>query len=122
MNQIAITPRTLTHQQVYSKSDIFSDQSLWRFCIGVFLMVLSGVIYTWIHVQVVEVGYDINRLEKMKSQLISENKALRTELALLKSPDRLEKIAMEQLGLQLPNEKQFIYISKHPGLKLAEAW
>lgn len=111
LNQIAISPRVLERQRVYSKADILSDKTLMRFCIGILLMVIAAVMYTWIHVKVVEIGYDINALNRMKQQLMAENKAASAELALLRNPQRLEKIATEQLGLKQPAETQFVYFN-----------
>lgn len=114
MTMMVATPRVLQQQSVYTKQDSWSDKSVWRFCAGVFLIVLSGLFYIGIHVQGVEIGYKINAQQKIKQELINQNKALSAEIAVLKSPERLEKIATEQLGLAVPREKQFVYFNMQP--------
>jgi cell division protein FtsL len=110
MNQIAVASRLLEAQRAYTKCDSGLDQSLWRFCLGLAFVVLAGVMCVWIHVQVVKIGYEINALERMKQGLVANNEALRVDINLLKSPERLEKVATETLGLKLPEERQFIYL------------
>lgn len=111
MNDSIAMPRVLRGQSVYSKRDHWSDKSIWRFCIGFALIVFSVLFYIGIHVQVMELGYKINSLQKIHDQLVSENKTMSVEVSFLKSPERLEKIAIEQLGLKVPEEKQFVYFN-----------
>ena len=64
------------------------------------------LVYIWLHVQEVNLGYDIAKGQKQKRELLEINKKLRIELANLKSPERIEGIALTKLGLRTPEKGQ----------------
>jgi len=61
-----------------------------------------GVFHVTARVMVVEAGYRLSRLEGEHRALIRENDTLKLELATLKSPARLEKLARADLGMMPP--------------------
>ncbi len=66
--------------------------------------------YTWCRVQYIQMGYDISgRADEQRSLAILQQN-LNIELARLKSPERIEKIARLQLGLIAPTEEQIIVV------------
>jgi cell division protein FtsL len=68
---------------------------------------VPGVLaYIWLHVQTVQFSYDIGTAQKQKKELLETNKKLRIQLANLKSPERIERIALTQLGLKPPEKGQ----------------
>ena len=71
---------------------------------------LFALFYVWTRVQVVETGYQIRHLATQAEELKGQNHALRVEVATLKSPVRLDAVALE-LGLKRPPEKQVMMIS-----------
>jgi cell division protein FtsL len=74
--------------------------ALWLSLLCVFVVELFG--YTWVRVQCVRVGYETATLTKERQRLTELQDNLRVELARLKSPQRITKIAREKLGLTLP--------------------
>ena len=75
---------------------------------GVFIAEL--LFYTWCRVQCVRVRYEITRQTAKMQQLIALQDNLKIELARLKSPRRIAKIAETQLGLIRPSSKQTLFI------------
>ena len=70
-------------------------------------LLLTGVIfYVWLQVQVINLSYDISRAQQQRKELVEINKKLRIQLANLKAPDRIEQIALNQLGLRPPQRGQ----------------
>jgi cell division protein FtsL len=65
---------------------------------------------TWCRVQSTKRGYEITRLRAETDQLSLVQKSLQIELARLKSPDRLSRIAKDKLGLITPSTQQVIEI------------
>lgn len=61
-----------------------------------------GVVHVTSRVMGVKVGYRLSTLEQEGRALTGENDRLRLELATLKSPARLERIARDQLGMVRP--------------------
>ena len=66
--------------------------------------------YTWCRVQSIQVQYEISELADNQDRLVMMQDNLKIELARLKSPQRISKIAKEQLGLILPTNKQLILV------------
>jgi cell division protein FtsL len=61
-----------------------------------------GIVHVTSRVMVVHVGYSLSELEQEATQLVREYERLKLELATLKNPARLERIAQEQLSMGSP--------------------
>lgn len=66
--------------------------------------------YTWCRVQCIRTGYEISREDRRHQNLITLQNNLRIELARLRSPERIAKIAEQKLGLVMPTSEQMIII------------
>jgi cell division protein FtsL len=80
--------------------------------IAVLALVLVGVtlLHVWLRLQVVHMGYVLATTSKLQNQLEQENRELKVELATLTSPDRLEAMARQRLGLRPPEKGQVIVL------------
>jgi len=77
---------------------------LWLVLLCLFISELLG--YTWARVQCTRTGYEISALTKEQLRINELQTNLRVELARLKAPQRITKIAQEKLGLTLPAARQ----------------
>lgn len=73
-------------------------------------MVSAALFYVWARIQVIGLGYEISKALKEESLLLEANRKLRLEIAELKSYGRIEKIAVEQLGMSKPTAEQVVVI------------
>ena len=83
--------------------------------IGVWIVLLAVFIaqmllYTWSRVQCTRLGYGISAVIENQRELQLLQNNLKIELAHLKSPDRITKIARERLGLRPPKPEQTVII------------
>jgi cell division protein FtsL len=79
--------------------------------IAIFLWLLfSGFGYVWCRVQVVHLGYLLSDVHLIHTRLLNDNKKLHLELARLKAPDRVERIAIQKLGLRHPTKDQIVVL------------
>ncbi len=74
------------------------------------LFIAELLFYTWCRVQCVQSRYEISELKVRQERLVAYQDSLKIELARLKSPKRIAKIAKQQLGLIAPTSKQLIII------------
>jgi cell division protein FtsL len=74
------------------------------------LFITELLFYTWCRVQSIQVRYEISELGANQEQMVRLQDNLKIELARLKSPQRISKIAKQQLGLVAPTSKQLILI------------
>ena len=80
----------------------------WLVFMGLFIAEL--LFYTWSRVQCIQVRYEISEISADQQRLLKMQDNLKIELARLKAPQRISKIAKEQLGLVAPTSKQLIVI------------
>lgn len=95
-------------QAAYTKDDLVRAKIVFRLMFLVAFMAVLSIFYIWSRIQIVEYGYSINDLTLKQEKLIEENKKLKVEVATLKSPERIEKIAQEKLGMQTPTTGQMV--------------
>ena len=80
----------------------------WLVFMGLFIAEL--LFYTWSRVQCVQIRYEISDITANQKRLERLQDNLKIELARLKAPQRISKIAKEQLGLVAPTSQQLIVI------------
>ena len=90
-----------------------SKASRWRQLLGVSLglaLIAAVLVHVWLRLQVVRMGYVLSTTSKLHNRLEQENRELKLELATLMSPDRLEALARQRLGLGAPEKGQVIVL------------
>ncbi|MFY2560836.1 cell division protein FtsL [Corallococcus terminator] len=70
-----------------------------------------GMLHVTSRVMVVDMGYRLSRAEAESRSLTRENDRLKLELATLKAPGRLERVAREQLGMTMPAGSAVVSLS-----------
>jgi cell division protein FtsL len=80
------------------------------------LALLLGLclVFVWERVDMVRLGYQIERLKQERVRLERERDELRVKLSALSAPDRIAKIASEKLGMALPQQGQVIMVRSGP--------
>ena len=75
----------------------------------VLLLLLTLVVVTaatvsqvWTRLKAIDYGYRISKASKEHAKLLEINRRLRIEVALLKRPGRIARIAREELGMREP--------------------
>ncbi len=75
------------------------------------LAVISVVLtHVWLRLQVVHMGYVLSTTSKLQNQLEQEHRELKVELATVTSPERLEAMARQRLGLIYPEKGQVLIL------------
>jgi cell division protein FtsL len=89
------------------------------------LTIVAGVllvfVFVWERVDVVRLGYQIERLKIQKVLLERERDQLQVKFSALMAPERIAKVATEKLGLVPPQQGQVLIVhqpSDVPGLSL----
>jgi cell division protein FtsL len=95
--------------QMAKKMNRSSNRVLF-FILFLFFLIGGSLFYVWSRIQVIQVGYEISNALKEERALAEANKKMRLEIAMLKSYTRIEKIAVEELGMSKPRPDQVIVI------------
>ena len=70
----------------------------------------TGIGYVWSNFERTQIGYDLSQLKKEEMRLTEINQKLKLELATMKSPQNLERLAIQKLGLSPPKPEQIIVL------------
>ncbi|HET6676187.1 MAG TPA: hypothetical protein VFG71_12645 [Nitrospiraceae bacterium] len=81
----------------------------------VFTVVMSmTLLFVWERVDVVRLGYHIERLKSQKVLLERERDGLRVKLSSLTSPERIARAASDKLSMGRPEKGQIILVHLEP--------
>lgn len=75
------------------------------------LIFTVSLFYVWSRVQVTGLEYEISNAEGSLRDLRHELSSLRLEAASLRSPERIERVAREELKLRLPTAEQVVTVN-----------
>jgi cell division protein FtsL len=107
--------------QVSSRSGVSVGRVLVHLLPAVLLFALFaavGILHVTSRVLVVDMGYRLSKAESESRSLTRENDRLKLELATLKAPARLERLAREQLGMAMPTGSAVVALPPElPGAK-----
>jgi cell division protein FtsL len=78
--------------------------------VGALVFIGCSLFYVWSHHQIVSLGYETSEAAREEQALQQENNRLRLELASLKAPGRIERMAQQELGLAPPQKEQLIIV------------
>jgi cell division protein FtsL len=79
-------------------------------CVGFCLV----FVFVWERVDMVRVGYHIERLKRDKTVLERQRDELRVKFSALSASGRIAKLATEKLGMGLPQQGQVIVVRSMP--------
>lgn len=107
-SSIWINASSTKKQHAFTKQDQMKGAAFKYIFFLILLAFFCSLFYIWSRIQVVNIGYEINRSLALKEKLIEENKKLSLEAATLKSPVRLESLAYNQFHMDLPQKSQIL--------------
>jgi cell division protein FtsL len=104
--------KDVRNNPIVREVDEARQRQLWRSMgIGMFLVVVL-LFSAWQHFELLRHGYQVERMQQERGAEEEINRHLRLEIATLRAPRRIEKIATEQLHLVAPTRDQAIVIER----------
>jgi len=116
---IRIPTSQLRRGPIAPKASPFRRRRFGYIVFFVFLAFLCSLFYIWSRIQIVNVGYEINRENLLREELVEQNKKLTLQVATLKSPVRLESLAKNNYQMDLPGKEQVFTLSSLASLPVA---
>jgi len=104
----------MTNSKVRSKERGHFGKSVLSAGLIVLILIAVGLslVYVRIKVEEVSLGYEISRNKRKTQDLLKENRTLHSDFMKLKSPEKLEQVAVE-LGFKFPTQEDIIYVEKN---------
>lgn len=85
-------------------------KQIFLIALTLFLLMGTSIGYVWSNFERTQIGYDLSQLKEKEIKLREVNRKLRLELATLKSPQNLERLAVRKLGLRPPTPDQIVVL------------
>lgn len=88
----------------------FSGIKYPTFIIMAIVLMFVALIYVGSHIHMTELEYEYAAQMNNNQKLLEEQKKLKVEYAMLKSPQRIESIARDRLQMSYPDQEQIIVL------------
>ncbi|MEK7283359.1 MAG: cell division protein FtsL [Acidobacteriota bacterium] len=102
MSHRAEAPRLLINARMVKEKDRARARELRRLVICGAAILVPLLVYVWQRVDFLRVSYEVEALKKERQELQEKNKHFSVERSFLMSPDRIERMARQELGLVDP--------------------
>jgi len=104
--------KDVRNNPIVREVDEARQRELWKLVgvAGVIVVVL--LFFAWPHFELIRNGYQIEQLQRERSEQEQLTRQLRLEVESLKSPKRIEALAMERLHLVSPRQGEAIVIER----------
>lgn len=104
MNPSVIGSQTIRRQRTFTKADLIKTKFIFSILFLVAFTAILSLFYIWSRVQIVNYGYEINQLKREQNLLLEQKKKWHVELAMTRSPQKLEYIAHQKLNMKPASE------------------
>jgi len=104
--------KDIRNNPIVREVDETRQRELWR-SVGVGVLLVAVLLFSaWQHFELLRHGYEIERMQRERAAEEEVNRHLHLEIESLRSPERIERIAKEQLHLVEPAADEAIVIER----------
>jgi cell division protein FtsL len=104
--------KDVRNNPIVREVDDARQRELWQ-SIGVAgFLVLVLLVSAWQHFELLRHGYQVEQLQRQRAAEEDISRRLRLEIDTLRSPQRIESLAIQQLHLVTPNRDEAIVIER----------
>jgi cell division protein FtsL len=104
--------KDVRNNQIVREVDEARQRELWK-TVGVIVgLVIAALFWAWPHMELMVNGYGIEQLQKEKDAEEQLTRQLRLEIETLRSPKRIESLAMSRLHLVAPTQDEAIVLER----------
>jgi cell division protein FtsL len=104
----AVGTHVMPHIREVKKASLGIKYS--TFIVVSIVLMFIALIYVGSHIRMTELEYNVAAQLSEKEQKLEEQKRLKLELAMLKSPQRIEGVARNKLHMSYPESNQVIVL------------
>jgi cell division protein FtsL len=104
--------KDVRNNPIVRELDEARQRQLWRSVAVGAALAAVGLFSAWQRFELIGHGYDMQRLQKERAAEEDQNRRLRLEIESLRSPERIERIAIQELHLVAPRRDQSIVIER----------
>ena len=104
--------KDVRNNPIVREMDEARQRELWR-SVGVAVFLVLVLLFSaWQHFELLRHGYQIEEMQRERATEVEAGRRLRLEIDSLRSPKRIEALALEQLHLVTPSRDEAIVIER----------
>jgi cell division protein FtsL len=88
------------------------SRDLWRLALVSLMLAGLLVFSAWQHFELLRHGYRLEQLQQQRAEEEEINRHLRLEVEALTAPQRIERLAVERLGLRRPTADETVVVQR----------
>lgn len=104
--------RDFRNNQIVREVDERRLRGLWQ-ALGVGVVLVLALLFSaWQHFELLRHGYRLEQMQRDRAAESDINRHLRLEMETLRSPQRIEKLATERLGMVTPGDGETVILER----------
>ena len=104
--------KDIRNNPVVREIDVQQKRDFLRTTFLAVLIVSMGLFAAWQHFKILQIGYDVQRLQQEHAAEEALNRKLRLEVETLRAPQLLERIAVHDLHMVMPLAKDTLVVER----------
>jgi len=104
--------KDVRNNPIVREIDEARQRQLWQSVVIGAVLVAAGLFSAWQRFELIDHGYEMQRMQGERATEEEVNRHLRLDLEVLRSPERIERIARHDLHLVEPTRAQSIVIER----------
>jgi cell division protein FtsL len=108
--------KPVDNSRVVRQVDLRTRREIWWLILLVAVIAGAAGLYAWPALEIRRAGQDAVELDREKERLLEENRKLNLEKSALENLNRVETIAVRDLGLEAPAPEDSIVVEVPPPL------
>ncbi|MFH1653297.1 MAG: cell division protein FtsL [Pseudomonadota bacterium] len=105
-----IVSSSVKRQQPASREVAMRNKSLLNGLLILLIVVVFALTYVWTRIKVIQLSYDVTRLQGEINRFEQEELKFESEVARLKAPGRLDQIARSYFGMRPPAGDEMMFV------------
>ena len=102
--------RAVRNEQLVRELDRKRHRELFMVALTGLVLTFAVFVYAWPHFEMIRLGYRMEELRERRDELLEVRRHLELQHATEVDPARIEKIAIEELGMIYPDDSQVLVL------------
>lgn len=120
LESFALT-RAVRNEQLVRELDRKRHRELFMVALTGLVLTFAVFVYAWPHFEMIRLGYRMEELRERRDELLEVRRHLELQRATEMDPARIEKIAIEELGMVYPDDEHQVVVEPLAAMEPAAA-
>lgn len=95
--------REVRNERLVRELDRKRHRDLFMVVMTALVLTVAVIVYAWPHFEMIRLGYQMEELRQVREELFERKRHLELQLATEEDPERIDRIAREELGMVYPD-------------------